>query len=278
VTRPLAVWLDPRPHPGWRNMAVDEALLVRAGGGERWLRLYRWRPTLSFGRHEPAERRFDARLIERLGLATVRRPTGGRAVWHADELTYTVALPAAELGGLRPAYRAIHRVLQDAVRHLGAPAELAAARDRTSEVGAGACFATPVGGEVMVAGRKLVGSAQLRRSGALLQHGSLLLDGDQTMVGRVTSGRVPADGSIALSRALGRVVSWDEAAAAVMAAAERAWPPLSPATAELLDEVERDAALREAMYCSPSWTWQGGTVSDRPARAPLPPDAAGVPC
>jgi lipoyl(octanoyl) transferase len=250
------VWLDPRPHPGWRNMAVDETLLALAGAGERWLRLYRWQPTLSFGRHEPADRRYDAARLERLGLATVRRPSGGRAVWHADELTYAVALPMTELGGLGEAYRAVHRVLQDAVRQLGAPAELAPAAG-TRSLGAGACFATPVGGEVMVAGRKLAGSAQLRRSGALLQHGSLLLDGDQAMVGRVTTGRVPPDGSISLARVLGRPVSWDEAAGAVAAAAARAWPPLSFAEVGLVREVERAAILREPSYRSQSWTWQG---------------------
>jgi lipoate-protein ligase A len=256
TTAPLTVWLDPRPHPGWRNMAVDETLLARAAAGERWLRLYRWQPTLSFGRHEPAERRYDLGGIDRLGLATVRRPTGGRAVWHADELTYAVALPTTELGSLGEAYRAVHRVLQDAVRHLGAPAELAPAASSRS-LGAGACFATPVGGELMVAGRKLVGSAQLRRSGALLQHGSLLLDGDQAMVGRVTTGRVPPDGSIGLSRVLGRAVSWEEAAGAVVAAAGRAWPPLGVPAAGLIHLVELAAALRGPKYRSRAWTWQG---------------------
>ncbi|HEX3275252.1 MAG TPA: hypothetical protein VHR43_10385 [Gemmatimonadales bacterium] len=257
MTQPLAVWLDPRPHPGWRNMAVDETLLARAAGGERWLRLYRWQPALSFGRHEPAERRYDIGTIERLALATVRRPTGGRAVWHADELTYAVAVPAGDLGGLRDAYRAVHRMLQDALRHLGAPAELAPATRVRRGLGDGACFAAPVGGEVMVAGRKLVGSAQLRRGGALLQHGSLLLDGDQAMVGRVTRGRVPADGSIALARALGRPVSWDDAAAAVAAAAARAWSPINVPGPELVEEVERAGARLGPRYCSPSWTWRG---------------------
>jgi lipoate-protein ligase A len=121
-------------------MAVDETLLDRAAGGERWLRLYRWQPALSFGRHEPAERRYDIGAIERLALATVRRPTGGRAVWHAGELTYAVAAPSQGFGTLREAYAAIHLLVRDALRSLGAEAELAPA-GAAAPVDAGACFA-----------------------------------------------------------------------------------------------------------------------------------------
>src|SRR5436853_7527470 len=83
------VWIDDTPRPGWCNMALDRALLDRAEmEGESWLRLYTWQPhCLSFGRHEPATRRYDARLIASLGIDTVRRPTGGQAVWHSQELT-----------------------------------------------------------------------------------------------------------------------------------------------------------------------------------------------
>ena len=75
------LWLDLEGRPGFRNMAIDQALLARAAErGERWLRLYRWAPhCLSFGRHEPAARRYDRVRAEALGLDTVRRPTGGRS-------------------------------------------------------------------------------------------------------------------------------------------------------------------------------------------------------
>ena len=94
--------VDPVGQPGWQNMALDQTLLdLAVGEGRGFLRLYRWDPPcLSFGRHEPAMRRYDRAAIERQGLATVRRPTGGRAVWHADEVTYAVAAPAATLGSL----------------------------------------------------------------------------------------------------------------------------------------------------------------------------------
>ncbi len=139
------VWLDLDGRPGWQNMAIDHALLERGAAGERWLRLYRWSPgCLSFGRHEPALRRYDRERIESLGLDTVRRPTGGRAVWHADELTYSVAAPSEALGALREAYQTIHGVLLSAIHRLGVAAELAQA-GRTAAGGCRSLFLRPGG-------------------------------------------------------------------------------------------------------------------------------------
>lgn len=254
------LWADLTPRPGWANMAIDGALLARAArDGERWLRLYAWDPPcLSFGRHEPAARRYRPDRIRELGLATVRRPTGGRAVWHGRELTYAVAAPTAGLGSLRDAYRAIHLVLRDALRALGVAAELAPDA-RAARVDAGACFAAPSGGEVIVAGRKVVGSAQLRRDGALLQHGAILLEDDQSTVTAVTLGAAPADGSAPLSRLLGRRVSREEAAGAIAAAAERHWGPARDAAGGAA-EVLAQAAPEFERFRSPEWTWSGAAA------------------
>jgi lipoyl(octanoyl) transferase len=254
------LWCDPLPHPGWLNMGIDAALLERADRGERWLRLYAWEPTLSFGRHEPAARRYDRTAIEASALAVVRRPTGGRAVWHAGELTYAVAAPVTGLGSLREAYQRIHLVLRDALRQLGAPAELARARGRQT-VDAGACFAGSAGGEVEVHGRKIVGSAQLRHNGALLQHGSVLLDGDQSPVARVTLGGAAPDRSTTLLAVLGRPVAWTEAAAAVTAAVS-SWKVIAPPSpAALFDVLARGAELG-VRFRSPGWTWDGAAAAD----------------
>ena len=101
------------PHDGAWNMALDEALMEAAEAeGLKSLRLYAWDPpTLSFGRNEPALRRYDRAAIAARGLATVRRPTGGRAVWHHREVTYSVAAPADTFGALRDTYREIHAML-----------------------------------------------------------------------------------------------------------------------------------------------------------------------
>ena len=107
-------------------MAADEALLddaVRFGGA--FLRLYRWNPpTLSLGRNESLDL-YDQEAIARLGLAVVRRPTGGKGVWHEHEVTYAVAAPIAFFGSLRDSYLAIHRRLAAALRSLGVHASLA---------------------------------------------------------------------------------------------------------------------------------------------------------
>jgi lipoate-protein ligase A len=253
------LWADPTPRAGWLNMAVDAVLLRRAESGERWLRLYAWEPCLSFGRHEPAGRRYDAERIAGRRLCVVRRPTGGRAVWHASELTYAVAAPADGMGALRDAYLAIHRVLRDALRSLGAPAELAPSAPAMS-VAAGACFAAAAGGEVLIGGRKVVGSAQLRRGGALLQHGSLLLDGSQDVVAAVSRGTPAPDGSCPLSLALGRAIGWAEVSRAVIAEAGRAWQ-VQPCATEDAGAILHEAGATGDQFRSDAWTWSGVAAS-----------------
>jgi len=207
IDRQLLV--ESRGQSGAENMAIDEALLERANrSGESFLRLYRWDPPcLSLGRNEPA--------LERPGIATVRRPTGGRAVWHEHEVTYAVAAPIITFGRLRDAYRAIHEQLAAALRSLGADVTLAADRPtRPLRDRPNACFAETVGGEVLAGGRKLIGSAQVRRGAAFLQHGSILLDGSAETVNATT-----------LRQVLGRPVTFDEVTTAIVAAWDLA--PLS---------------------------------------------------
>ncbi|HYL20311.1 MAG TPA: hypothetical protein VEU74_01020 [Gemmatimonadales bacterium] len=207
---------------GTENMAIDASLLAESDAtGRAFLRLYRFDPPcLSLGRNEPADQ-YDRAAIARLGLDVVRRPTGGRAVWHEHEVTYAVAAPVAAFGSLRGAYRAIHERLVAALRSLGADATLARHRPPPSSTVVdhpASCFATHVGGEILVAGRKLVGSAQVRKGDAFLQHGSILLAGTQAIV-RVVGIR-PSVGSrdTTLSAVLGRPVTFDEVADAIVAA------------------------------------------------------------
>ena len=161
----MLIWVDPVPRTGAANMAWDQTLLDLAEAEGRFVvRLYRWEPfCLSFGRNEPALRRYDRSRIEAMGLDVVRRPTGGRAVWHARELTYAVAAPGTALGTLAEAYRAIHEVLAGAVASLGAAATLATAPVRAAPVDAGACFASPAGGELLVIGSKVYPGREDRR-------------------------------------------------------------------------------------------------------------------
>lgn len=195
-------------------MRIDEALLddvVRSGSA--FLRLYCWDPpTLSIGRNQ--QNVFTS-------MPVVRRPTGGQAVWHEHEVTYAVAAPITLFGSLRNAYCQIHTRIAAALRSLGVPATIAPAPSLRSgqavrPLGRPAvCFAVPVGGEILVRGRKLVGSAQVRRGEAFLQHGSIL-----------RAGRQPGESlETTLAAELGRPVSFDEVAQAVMAH----WPSGHPA-------------------------------------------------
>ncbi len=249
------LWFDDTPRPGWANMALDQALLDRAEHcGERWLRLYGWDPhCLSFGRHEPAARRYDRARVEALGLDVVRRPTGGRAVWHGREVTYALAAPSVELGTVRESYLEIHRMLLGALGRLGIAAWLAPA-GRAIGVDGGACFAAPAGGEIMVGGRKAAGSAQLRQGGALLQHGSILLEGDQGMVQAVTRGTPPPDLAGALASLLSAPPSAEELVEAIAAAAAKRWGgrwERQPSGEALVDSAGRHAAR----FRSDAWTW-----------------------
>jgi lipoate-protein ligase A len=243
-------------------MSLDQSLLDRAeSAGESWLRLYQWAPhCLSFGRHEPAARRYDRSRIAALGLDVVRRPTGGRAVWHARELTYAVAAPSRLFGGPRDAYLEIHRMLLAALRRLGVEAELAQLA-RAAPLDAGACFAHAAGGEIMVKGRKVVGSAQLRQGSALLQHGSILLADDQDVVRQVTRTSSPegpnfpcchaVDPSVAL---LPRDDNVGCLSQAIADAAASAWPGAWE-TSHSADELLHEAARHAHRFRSDAWTW-----------------------
>ncbi len=245
-------------------MAIDHAMfdLAEETGAHLW-RCYRWSPfCLSFGRHEPAARRYDRDQIAAAGIDCVRRPTGGRAVWHARELTYAVAAPMTAYGSLRSGYRAIHTRLAVALGSLGATATLAADR-ATPGLGSGPCFAVPVGGEIVVAGRKVVGSAQRRGDTALLQHGSVLLEDDQAPAfalqrSPASDSPVPPPGAgqpeAPLAAMLGRQVGFDEAAAAVarMLQAEG----LGALGSQPPNEVLRRAERHYDSYRSATWTWE----------------------
>ena len=207
---------------GATNMAVDAALLEAVrDGAPAALRLYRWDPpTLSFGRNQPAAGLYDEAAARDRGIAFVRRPTGGQAVLHADELTYAVVAPVADIGRPREAYRRINEALVAGLGRLGVAAEVAggtrtgpdthacagenraggshthAHTHRGAVDWAKACFRDPAEGEGVVVGRKLVGSAQRCEGRVILQHGSILVSGSQAAAEELLAG-APAwrDGS-----------------------------------------------------------------------------------
>src|ERR1700694_3123031 len=109
------------PRSGAENMARDTALQARAAKtSETVFSVYSWmRPTLSFGRHQPASGLYDVERIHAAGVDVVRRPTGGRAILHNREVTYSVTAPLDDTEPLRGAYSRINRILQKGLSRLG---------------------------------------------------------------------------------------------------------------------------------------------------------------
>lgn len=248
------------PRSGAENMARDTALLARAARtGETVFSIYSWAtPTLSFGRHQPASAHYDHERIRAAAVDVVRRPTGGRAILHHREVTYSVTAPL-DARPLRATYARINRILIEGLARLGVAATIAAPVERAPAPAARPCFERPGEGEVVADGRKLVGSAQWRDAGALLQHGSILVEDDQTSLATfsVAAGERTRDGMptpATLSALLGRTPATDELAGAMFEAVTS----LEDAQSSRIEEEEiRDETLRHVpQFVDDGWTWR----------------------
>lgn len=174
------------PAPAAWNMALDEVLLRHVIETGPVVRVYEWAPpAVSLGYGQPAAD-IDAAACAARGVAITRRLTGGRAVLHHLELTYSVCVPAELIGAPRSiqvAYQVLSGALAAALARLGIAAECRPRRPERAASGRDpACFASAIGGDLSVAGRKLVGSAQCHRYGGILQHGSLPLAVDEELL------------------------------------------------------------------------------------------------
>jgi lipoate-protein ligase A len=269
-------YVDTGVAQGAYNMAVDEVLLddcANRGSGP-YIRLFGWNPpTVSLGFGQDLERELDVEKCRRMGVDIVRRPTGGRAVLHWGELTYSVVCAAAtdEVGAdVGEVYHAIGCCLVRGLRLAGAEAVLERAgarrRDRQEADTSKPCFSSISRWEVKCGGRKLIGSAQRRLKSAVLQHGSLLLDprhekllelmpeGDRAVRERYLSELQL--GSTHLSACL---ESWS-IADLKHRILEGFRQVLSVETQECVldpDQSARVEALVRAKYGNPSWTFEG---------------------
>ncbi len=176
---------------GAENMAIDEAILIAGGEGKvpPTIRFYGWEPpTLSIGYFQRAAREVDLERLRERGVGLVRRPTGGRAVLHDKELTYSVIAPENLPGmpsSVIQSYRLISTGLLEGFRRLGLSAEMVSLEEPAARNGSpdsAACFDSPSWYELVVEGRKVAGSAQTRQRGMILQHGSILLDLDADLL------------------------------------------------------------------------------------------------
>ncbi|MFQ5689036.1 MAG: biotin/lipoate A/B protein ligase family protein [Gemmatimonadota bacterium] len=258
--------------PGAWNMAVDEALMQAGRDGVVTVRFYRWDPPcLSLGRNQAARAAFDPVRARQHAVDIVRRPTGGRAIYHDRELTYAVTAPAELWGELRNAYARINAALARGLTGLGVEVSRAPRlpAGRSPRPDSSACFRDPLPGELLACGRKLVGSAQWRDRGALLQHGSLLLVDQQRLTAefrhpRASSdaARSPASGirhppsaSIGLSELLSPLPGLETLIEALSHGFRRELGlPVEPARADSGELAE--ARRLESRYRSFEWTWR----------------------
>jgi lipoate-protein ligase A len=191
-----------------------------------------------------------------MGVAFVRRPTGGRAVLHDRELTYSVTAPTCALGSLRESYRRINRLLRGALAGLGVDATEAVAVTRAPSPGVLPCFDVPGDGELVVGGLKLVGSAQWRENEALLQHGSILLDGDQELASSLLDAPVRSPPAPATLRSiLGRTPPASELVAALRRAIVT-FEDIEVSQMDLDDALRSGIRVAASRYSDEHWTWR----------------------
>jgi lipoate-protein ligase A len=205
--------LDTEAHDAPWNMALDEALLLSCDEQPHiTLRFYGWaRPTLSLGYFQSVH---DVNLDEcaRRGFEWIRRPTGGRAVLHDHELTYSIVAPIEALGAsVAQSHERISRALAVGLEKLGLHAEFSPSRASAKEASA-ACFAAPAFVELTVQGKKIIGSAQVRTKRSLLQHGSIpiTIDFEAWEALMKISASALRRKAISVSEALGQELSIDE--------------------------------------------------------------------
>jgi lipoate-protein ligase A len=227
--------------------------------GETVFSVYSWsRPTLSFGRNQPASGLYDLDRLRAAGIDVVRRPTGGRAILHDREVTYSVTAPLEDAAPLRETYSRINQILQAGLSRLGVAVVPATSSERAAVPSVRPCFETPAEGELVARGSKLVGSAQYRDDGALLQHGSILVNDDQSSLTEFASTLSAESDSIPAPATLHALLGRSPDAAEVAEAMFGAVRSLEDARAIELDEDEvRDAALQHVShFLDEGWTWR----------------------
>lgn len=273
---PLATWrlLHLEPSDGAMNMAMDEAILhaVATGQARPTLRFYAWEPPcLSLGRGQKGSD-VNVEALQATGYGLVRRPTGGKAILHIDELTYSIVAPETDprmAGGVVESYRRLSVGLMHGLDELGARDIIARSRagrqqERETEEGTRrvgpVCFEVPSDYEITSQERKLVGSAQMRAQGVVLQHGSIPLFGD---IARICSLLVSCPDpagvraqATTVEEVLGRPVTWEEAAEAMAEGfAEALTLRLEPGALSQKEKAQTEE-LREEKYVTDAWTFR----------------------
>ena len=169
---------------GYTNMAIDESIMKCYSDGERkpTLRIYGWNPpAVSIGYFQTIENAVNIQACKDFGIDIVRRLTGGRAVLHEHEITYSIIIeenyPKIPKS-IVESYKFLCKGILRGLKLAGADVSLESGKKNIREVSSQACFDSPSTYEIVCEGKKLVGSAQVRKNGIILQHGSILVDID----------------------------------------------------------------------------------------------------
>lgn len=250
------------------NMAMDEALLNWHSEGQipPVLRFYGWsKPTLSVGHFQRVERAIDMEGVRRHGCEFVRRQTGGSAVLHDDELTYSVVVSEKKdyiPTSIREAYFELSKGIMAGFRNLGINAEYSIPKERFRDRTA-VCFERPSDYEMLVEGKKISGHAQTRKKGVLLQHGSIPLTMNKQLLfdlfqfpdeeTRAAKREAFSAKAITIHEALGKNVTYEDAEEAFRKGFETGLG-LTLIPIELSDEQwEEVHELADAKYRSDDW-------------------------
>lgn len=243
---------------GALNMALDEVHLRQVADGEPVVRVYTWQPwclTLGYGQTSAD---VDRAACAAHGIDVTRRLTGGRAVLHAAELTYSVIVGAAQLDvgrNVTAAYQALSGGLAAGLATLGLATGFSE-RHRTETGRDPACFASALGGDLTASGRKLVGSAQCHKFGGILQHGSLPARIDEDLLAACLN-RPPAAGrDWTCLEELGVSVSADQFARALAAGFEGLLGDLGEPREPTPEEWSAAAELAAERYADQEWIFR----------------------
>jgi lipoate-protein ligase A len=185
-------FLDSGPGTGQYNMDTDLALAESVPQSGAVFRIYSWNPwCVSLGKNQKIQE-IDQDECQRLGFDIVRRPTGGRAVLHANELTYSVLVPIHSAAQARGWYHAIHQFILNALESSGIYGlefvrNTADLRSHYKNAVSVSCFTASARHEIQFNGKKVIGSAQrILQNGILLQHGSILLDNGHELLADIS--------------------------------------------------------------------------------------------
>ena len=257
---------------GFLNMATDRAILTACGEGKAppTLRLYGWKePTLTIGYAQNRCRDVDLPRCRALGIPIVQRPTGGRALLHDSELTYSLVVPIPHPkfpANLSDAFRTVSEALLLSLTRLGIRGAQMVKPGKVSSNGRSpSCFSSLNHHEISVKNKKLIGSAQRRTSRSFLQQGAMWLDCDRELMNslfqfdrpsaRATHLKILQQNTISLNQLCGREVGFKEAAQAFKMGFQNTFPEnwecgkLSPYEMELRDLFyEQSQVLAEQVF------------------------------